>query len=120
MKKQKKIQAVLITLLVSLNVMVPTEAAQTRAVMVTPSLSITSNKATCSARVVPDTTSDTVSLTVKLWKGNQCIKTWKDSGTGVVSFTQTATVTKGYTYKLTVSAVVKGITQPTVTVSKTY
>ncbi len=38
----------------------------------------------------------------------------------VVPDTTSDTVTKGYTYKLTVSAVVKGITQPTVTVSKTY
>ena len=95
------------------------QAAQTRAVQVYPSLSFSGTTATCKATVIADHSGDRISVTVKLWKGAACLKTWTASGNGSVSIQKTATVTSGQTYKLTVNATINGVAQPQRSITRT-
>lgn len=85
------------------------QAAPMRAPGVDKSLSFSGTTATCKATVYGDNSTDTVSLTVKLWQGTTCLKTWSASGTGYTKVNKTATVTRGKTYKMTVWTIQKNL-----------
>lgn len=82
---------------------IPVSAAQVRAISTTPSLSFDGTQANCTVSIYANNSSEKISAIVKLWNGSTCLKTWSASGTGSLSFYQTATVKKGQTYKLEVS-----------------
>ena len=60
---------------------------------------------------------DEIDIVVKLWKGNGCIATWKESGVGYVFLSKNKTVEKNYEYTLTIDAKVNGKTRPTASVT---
>ena len=95
------------------------QAAPARAPRLYPSLTFSGPTATCIASVRGDNATDSISMTVKLWKGASCLKTWTSSGTGSVSLSKTATVTSGKTYKLTVNATINGVAQPQQSITRT-
>jgi len=84
-----------------------------------PSLTFSGTTATCSARVRADNSADAISVTMKLWKGNSCLQTWNANGTGRVTVSKTATVTKGSAYKLTVDYTINGVKQTQKSVTNT-
>lgn len=96
------------------------EAASPRIATIWPSMAFNGSTAQCSVSVTADHTSDNIKIVVKLWRNNQCIKTWEDSGTGYLIVNKTTTVSKGYTYTLTADVTLDGVIQPTVSVSKEY
>ena len=83
-----------------------------------PKLSFSGTTATCSV-IIRSGASSTDKISVKLWNGRTCLKTWTASGTGRVSLSKTATVSKGKTYKLTVDYTVNGVKQPQKSVTRT-
>ena len=95
------------------------EAASLRTATIWPSMAFDGTTAQCSVSVTADHFTDDIEIVVKLWRNGQCIKTWEDSGTGYLIFDKTATVTKGYTYTMTVDATLDGVVQPTVSVEGT-
>ena len=95
------------------------EAASPRTATIWPSMAFNGTTAQCSVSVTADHFTDGIEIVVKLWRNGQCIKTWEDSGTGYLIFDRTTTVTKGYTYTMTVDATVDGVVQPTVSVAGT-
>lgn len=98
-----------LTLLLLLALMLPiTAQAAPRSSRATPSISFSGTTATYKVTVRGDSTSDSISLTAKLWKGSECIATWTASGTGTLNFSKTKIVEKGSTYKLTADATVNG------------
>ena len=93
---------------------------QMQAPAAAPKLSFSGTTATCSVIIRSGASStDKISVTAKLWNGRTCLKTWTASGTGRVSLSKTATVSKGKTYKLTVDYTVNGVKQPQKSVTRT-
>lgn len=88
-------------LVVTILLVVPSQAATLRAVQSTPTLTFDGTTANCRLTVTGIGEKDEVSATLRLWRGNTCLETWKDSGIGYLSMSETKTVTKGHTYKLT-------------------
>lgn len=95
------------------------EAASSRTATIWPSMTFNGTTAQCSVSVTADHFTDDIEIVVKLWRNGQWIKTWEDSGTGYLIFDRTTTVTKGYTYTMTVDATLDGVVQPTVSVTGT-
>jgi len=87
------------------------------ALKVYPSISFDGTTAKCSVTVIADNMSDSISVTLKLWKGSSCVASWKSSGEGYVNFSVKEIVTLGLEYKLTADVIINGVPKPTVSVS---
>lgn len=108
-----------LSLILALVLGMTAQAAPAKMPRVGPTLSFSGTTATCAVSVIGDKASDTIAVTAKLWKGSTCLKTWTKSGTGRVSISNTVTVTKGQTYKLTADATVNGVKQAQKSTTKT-
>lgn len=76
-------------------------------------ISFSGTTATCYAEIVGNSGKDKISATVELCCGSQNIATWeRSSDNGYLMIQETASVTKGKTYELTVKYSVNGKTQP--------
>lgn len=84
-----------------------------------PSLTFSGTTATCAVRIRADNSTDAISVTMKLWKGNSCLQTWSARGTGTVTMSKTAAVTRGSTYKMTVDYTINGVKQTQKSVTNT-
>lgn len=105
--------ALLAALLIVLAIPMQAQAATMRASKVFPSLTFDGTTAVCAVTIIADNAGDDISVTVKLWQGSTCLKTWNDSGTGHMDFSATKTVSSSGQYKLTVDATINGTTLPT-------
>lgn len=108
MKKRIVVLSIVLMLLIS----VTAQAVAAPRAYGTPSLTFSGTTASCSVKVTGKNANDSISVTMKLWDGSECIHTWTGSGTVLVSLSKTATVTKGHSYTLTVDAVIAGVSQP--------
>lgn len=108
-----------IALVLALAVGITAQAASLRVPRLYPNLTFSGTTATCTASLRTDKASDAISMTVKLWQGTTCLKTWSTSGTGSVSLSKTATVSKGKTYKLTVDSKINGVAQSQQSITRT-
>lgn len=79
-----------------------------------PQISFDEDTATCTATVISDKMTDSISVTLKLWQGSSCIATWSTSGTGYMQFSRSKKVTEGLQYKLSVDVTINGVAKPTV------
>ena len=84
------------------------QAATPRLITILPELTYTGTTANCSVRIIGNNTAEEVYATIKLWYGTTCLETWHVTGNGYVFWKDTATVTSGRTYKLTVDATIDG------------
>ena len=112
--------AFLLALIMMLSAPLPARAATPRDLGIFPRITFHGSTATCTARILADSDSDPIQATIKLWRVNTCIETWQTSGYGTVFFTETANVTKGYTYSITVDAIINGVEKPRVVVYEEY
>lgn len=87
------------------------------ALKIMPSLNFEGDTAHCTATVIGDNMNDSISVTMKLWRGNVCYATWTASGSGYLQVNRTKTVATGLEYKLTVDVKINGSTKPTVSVT---
>ena len=117
----KKSLCLMLTLLIALSMVIPVaaNAATPRILSIVPGLSFSGTTAYCELTVIGDYATDKYSATVKLWKGNSCIKTWTCSGTGYIDFSKTYTVELNTDYSLSADVTVNGITKPRVTIHRT-
>lgn len=81
-----------------------------------PQISFDGDTAICTVTVIGDKTTDSISITMKLWQDNSCIATWSTSGTGYMQFSKTIDVAEGLQYKLTADVSINGIAKPAVSV----
>lgn len=81
-----------------------------------PQISFDGDRAICTVTVIGDKTTDSISITMKLWHDNSCIATWSTSGTGYMQFSRSKDVTEGLQYKLTADVMINGVVKPTVSV----
>ncbi len=87
------------------------------ALKIMPSLNFEGNTAHCTATVIGDNMNDSISVTMKLWKGNVCCATWTASGSGYLQINRTKNITAGLEYRLTVDIKINGSAKPTVSVT---
>ncbi len=73
-------------------------------------LTFSGTTAICTAYVKSST--DRIQVTMKLWDGNSCVKSWSSAGNSRISLQQTTTVTKGKSYTLTIDFSINDRTQP--------
>lgn len=113
-----KKQYLFLSFLLVLTLVVPVQAQTERADYTRATLSFNGTTAQCRVQIVGNPADD-ISATIKLWNGSQCIETWQESNTGVLSFFETVSVQKGQSYTLTADYTIAGESQPTLSVSKT-
>lgn len=114
---KKKIIA-LITLFAVMVSVVSAHAAP-RTISIKPSISFDGTTAKCNVSIVADKMSDSINATIILWDGSKIVDSWSASGRGYLLFSDSAQTAKGKIYKLTVDAVIGGITKPQVSVEGT-
>ena len=113
---RKRMLAMMMVLVLALS-LAAQAAGPMRAPSAKPKLTFSGTIATCSATVSGDKTTDRIAAAMRLWKGNTCLETWIKRGTGTVKFSETTTVSRGATYKLTVDYTVNDVAQPQKSVS---
>lgn len=87
-------------------------AASPRAAQVVPRLSFDGATASCTVFIAADRPTDDIEAVIKLWQGNQCIKTWQKTSVGDLAFSGKVGVTRGTTYQLTVDVSLSGKSLP--------
>ena len=95
---------------VILSLSISANAASLRGGIFTPSLEFEGTSAICSIFVSGDSTSDDVSVVLKLWTGGRCVKTWVESGDGYVYLDESAKVVSGQYYTLTADVAINDST----------
>lgn len=83
---RKRVLALCLILVSALGI--TAQAADVLFVRTVPKITFDGTTATCTVNVRGDKTTDTISLTAKLYQGSTCVKTWNTSGTGAVHFPQ--------------------------------
>lgn len=93
------------------------EQDQIEAVTITPSLSFTGDTANCGV-YVKGAISDSITVTLKLWRGSTLLATWTESGIWKISMSKTKSITAGYMYKVSADVSINGVAQPTKSISR--
>ena len=96
-----------------------TAFATPRATNVTPALTFKGTTASCQATVVGNSTSEYITVTMRLWRGNRLLETWTADGYGYVLMSETRTVAQGKSYRLAVNYTINGVNQPQVYIDGT-
>lgn len=115
MKRRFYVLTAVFLMLLSVSV----SAAEPRAFRPQYSLDFSGTTATCDVEIWADSDSDIIGLTVKLWDGSTCLKTWTDSDSGVLSFSETHSrgISAGKSYTMTVSYSIAGKSYPQLSTS---
>lgn len=113
---KRLISCITVTAILALLLVSPVCAAEKSASNIYKSLTFSGTTANCSVTVIAGS-EEAIAITVKLWNGSTCIKTWNDTGTGTLVFKGTATVEKGKTYDMTVDVTIDEEEYATQTVS---
>ena len=94
-------------------------AVELRTLRPSYSLSFSGTTATCEVEIRAESPSDKISATVKLWDGGTCLKTWTDSDTGYLFFSETHSrnITAGKSYQMTVDYTIAGKSYPQLSTS---
>lgn len=96
------------------------QAAEPRLLKPYLDLTYTHSAASITARIIGESASDYLTATIKLWHTAWCVETWEETGYGYINFSETAEVTPGNTYYVTVDWTVNGVPQDTLSVTKHY
>ncbi len=112
-------RTVVILLVVAMLLSTVAFAAEMRAQPATLSLSFDGTTANCEVTATASNMNQSISATIKLYRGNTWLHTWTVSDTGYLEFSETWPVTSGYTYKLTADLTINGTTYPTVSTTRT-
>lgn len=115
MKKIALLLAIILLVAAPLTV----QAATPRLINISPELSFTGTTANCYVLVAADHISQEIEATIKLWHGTTCLETWYASGNGYLSWRDTATVTRGNTYRLSVDVTIDDEALDQVYINKT-
>ena len=111
----KRILPLLVTALLTLTIVAG--AAETRVARANITLTFQGSTAVCVASVQDEGKQD--KATLELWCGTTMVGCWDASGTSLVEFDETATVTRGKTYRLTLVGTSNGKAFTPVNISKT-
>jgi len=110
---KKRIIVLVITMMFAFSV-----CAFARMADIVPALSFNGTQAVCSVSYSSDNTTDSISVTMTLLKGNTVVNSWTTNGTGTLYFSHRAYAPKGYQYTLMIDSVVNGIDNAQVSISR--
>lgn len=116
---KRKIISLLLVLILVGSMAIAVSAASSRILAIDPGLSFDGTTAQCSLIVCSDYLTDSISATIKLYRGTTCIKTWVRSSTGYLSFYEEVTAIKNREYTLEAVVTINGITKSPLTVTNT-
>lgn len=108
-----------LVLLLAMLLSLPAYAVSPRVMTILPAISFNGTTANCRVSVSADRSTDQISAVIQLWNGSTRIARWTDSGTGYLLFSNSATVSKGKTYELTVDVKINGVSKPQVSIEGT-
>lgn len=111
--------ALLLAIVLIFSISVTAYASSPRLINIMPEITFSGTTANCAVAVTGDYATDDIDVVIKLWRGSVCLRTWYASGEGYVFWDDTAAVSKGKTYTLTVDTTINNITNPRVSVSGT-
>ena len=111
----KRILPLLVAALLTLTIVAG--AAETRVARANITLTFQGSTAVCVASVQDE--GKQVKATLELWCGTTMVGCWDASGTSLVEFDETATVTRGKTYRLVLSGTIDGKAFTPQSISKT-
>lgn len=100
-----------IALILMVVMQIPAKAVSERTYMFTPALSFSDTTAYCSVYVPCSNKTDSVSVVLTLWRGQEVIDSWSDASTSdqrYAMINEKATVVKGQTYKLVADVYING------------
>ena len=114
-----KKRCVLLTVIFVLLFTVSAHAMEARYATKTASLRINAGIATCKV-YISEGASDEIDATIRLYKDNTCIKTWRENGVGYINLDDTKAVSSGYYYELIVEYTINNVEQPDLYASQRY
>lgn len=86
----------------------------------TPGLSFSGTTATCKLKVTASNMSYPIEATVVLKHGTTEVKRWNNlTATGIMNFSDTASVVSGYTYTMQVTLKINNVSYPVADITKT-
>lgn len=98
----------IVMLMSTLAVSASAASVEPRAITIIPGITFDGTTANCEVAIAGNYTTDEMVATIRLYRGNTIIASWRAEGDGHIFFTRTKEVTKGYTYRLVVSLTVNG------------
>ena len=104
---KKKITLVISILVFLFAVYATANAAEPRITTVVPELTFSGTTAYCEALITDP--GKTIYATMELWDGNTRVALWSGSGVSSLSLERSCRVTKGATYRLTVSGTINNV-----------
>jgi hypothetical protein len=99
---------------------IPAYAEQTRGISVNTDLSFSNYVAACSVDIYAESLTDSISVTMELWRGGTKISDWSTTGTWHVTMSETANVTRYRTYTLVVNYSINGVAKTPVSIDRYY
>lgn len=100
-----------IALILMIVMQIPAGAVSERGYLFTPALSFSETTAYCSIYVPCSNKTDSVSVVLTLWRGQEVIDSWSDASTSnqhYAKISEKATVVKGQSYKLVAEIYING------------
>lgn len=116
---KRRLCSILLVLLLVTSMTLAVSAASPRVQSVNISLCFEGTTAQCSLGVYEDYLTDSISATIKLYRGNTCIRTWVRSASGILNFYEEVPAVKNVEYTLEAVVTINGVTEPTFTVTNT-
>ena len=89
-----------------------------RAPSIYPTLTFNGTTATCGLVVTAEDT-DTITATVRLYRGSSVVATWTPRAVGTMGFYDYATVARNATYTLTAQVYINGVAQAPASTTRT-
>ena len=96
-----------------------TAVAAPRAFGIMPTLNFNGTTATCEVDVTGNNIFEYLQVEMKLMRGSYCVASWSQNGYGQVYMSESASVTKGYTYELVVTVTANNVVKTPVSVKGT-
>ncbi len=116
----RKSIAVMLAFVLMIAVSLHANAASESGEIVVPGLSFSGTTATCSLDVCAANATDSIIASITLKHGNSTIKQWTNlTDTGIMLFSDSATVVHGQTYTMHVTLSINGISYIVADITKT-
>lgn len=115
---KRRLLSFLLVLVLVVSMTLSVSAASPRILSIAIDLSFENNIAHCRLDVSGNQLTDSISATIKLYRGNTCVQTWERSASGFLNFSEYFPAIANAEYTLEAVVTVNGVTEPAVTKTK--
>lgn len=116
MKKRFFILSVLLALLIAFSAW----NMGNQAAVIRPTLAFRESQVLCGLRITADTENEFLFAVIRLWEDGRCIETWRETGMGLLQFSESVPAVPGSSYCLTVRVSINGRRLPQMSVENVY